>query len=88
MDPGIRGYEIVDFDTLPAVACPCGYARRAFLDVADFPGTIHRTEITANAQKHTSTASSPRPITFSSVKPTPRWLWTERPFPSGRACAS
>jgi len=52
MDPGISGYQIVDFDTLPAVACPCGYARRAFLDVADFPGTIHRTEITANAQTH------------------------------------
>jgi hypothetical protein len=36
------GYEIVDFDELSPVACPCGQARRAFLEVPDFPATIHR----------------------------------------------
>jgi mannose-6-phosphate isomerase-like protein (cupin superfamily) len=45
-------YEIVDFDELAPVACPCGQARRAFLDVADFPATIHRTEITGAAKTH------------------------------------
>ena len=47
-----RGYEIVDFDQLSPVACPCGQARRAFLNVADFPATIHRTKITATAKTH------------------------------------
>jgi mannose-6-phosphate isomerase-like protein (cupin superfamily) len=46
------GYEIVDFDRLASVACPCGQARRAFLDVPDFPATIHRTEITSEAKTH------------------------------------
>jgi len=45
-------YEIVDFSQLPAVACPCGSARRAFTEVADFPGTIHVTQIAATARKH------------------------------------
>jgi mannose-6-phosphate isomerase-like protein (cupin superfamily) len=52
MEPIHAGYEIVDFDTLSPVACSCGQARRAFLDVPDFPGTIHRTEITAEAKTH------------------------------------
>ena len=52
METASRGYEIVDFDELSPVACPCGGARRAFLDVADFPATIHRTEITAAAKTH------------------------------------
>jgi mannose-6-phosphate isomerase-like protein (cupin superfamily) len=47
-----RGYEIADFATVPGVPCPCGTARRALGDVADFPGTIHRTEISANARLH------------------------------------
>ncbi len=45
-------YEIVDFEQLSGVACPCGTARRALMDVADFPGTIHVTEISADAQTH------------------------------------
>ncbi len=47
-----RGYEIADFSTLPGVECPCGTARRAFGDVADFPGTIHVTQIAADARVH------------------------------------
>jgi mannose-6-phosphate isomerase-like protein (cupin superfamily) len=50
--PGANAYTIVDFDQLAPVACPCGQARRAFLDVPEFPGTIHRTEITAEAKTH------------------------------------
>jgi mannose-6-phosphate isomerase-like protein (cupin superfamily) len=52
MEPISGGYEIVDFDELSPVPCPCGQARRAFRDVPDFPGTIHRTEITAEAKTH------------------------------------
>jgi mannose-6-phosphate isomerase-like protein (cupin superfamily) len=45
-------YEIVDFDRLPPVECPCGSARRGLTDVPDFPGTIHVTDISARARKH------------------------------------
>lgn len=52
MNSPTKRYRIVDFDQLPGVPCPCGTARRALLDVPDFPGTIHRTEITADAKLH------------------------------------
>jgi len=45
-------YRIIDFDQLPAVACPCGTARRALTDVAELPATVHRTRITADARLH------------------------------------
>lgn len=45
-------YEIADFAQIDGVACPCGTARRAFADVADYPGTIHVTEISADARLH------------------------------------
>ncbi len=46
------GYEIVDFGAVEGVECPCGVARRAFADAEDYPGTIHVTEISENAQVH------------------------------------
>jgi mannose-6-phosphate isomerase-like protein (cupin superfamily) len=49
---GRRSYELIDFATVGAVPCPCGTARRAFADVADFPGTIHVTEISTDARLH------------------------------------
>jgi len=45
-------YTIVHFDDLPGTPCPCGTARRALADVADFPGTIHRTTIDGTARCH------------------------------------
>ena len=45
-------YRIVDLASLPGVPCPCGTARRAFGDVADYPATIHLTEICEEAQTH------------------------------------
>jgi mannose-6-phosphate isomerase-like protein (cupin superfamily) len=45
-------YRIIQFDELPGVPCPCGTARRALTDVPEFPGTIHRTEITVDARLH------------------------------------
>ena len=47
-----KRYRVVDFDRIPGVPCPCGTARRALLDAPDFPGTIHRTEITTEAMLH------------------------------------
>jgi mannose-6-phosphate isomerase-like protein (cupin superfamily) len=49
---GTADYRMVDFAELPGVPCPCGTARRAFADVAGFPGTIHVTEIAADARVH------------------------------------
>jgi mannose-6-phosphate isomerase-like protein (cupin superfamily) len=51
-EPAARRYEIVDFDRLPGVACPCGEARRALAGNPHFPGTLHRTRITADAKLH------------------------------------
>ncbi len=47
-----RGYELADFAEIDGVSCPCGTARRAFADVADYPGTIHVTEIASDAKLH------------------------------------
>ena len=49
--PG-RRWKFADFADIPGVACPCGTARRAFHGVSEFPGTIHVTEISENAQLH------------------------------------
>jgi len=48
----VSGFEIVDFSELPGVNCPCGTARRAFGETPDFPGTLHVTEISADARLH------------------------------------
>lgn len=52
MATAAKGYELVDFDQIPPVACPCGSARRAFADVAEFPATVHRTDISLAAKVH------------------------------------
>lgn len=44
--------DVVDLTTLPPTLCPCGIARRAFADRDEFPGTLHLTEITRDAQTH------------------------------------
>jgi mannose-6-phosphate isomerase-like protein (cupin superfamily) len=52
MQPARDDYVVVDFDQLDPVDCPCGSARRAFLDVHHFPATVHRTEIFGEAKAH------------------------------------
>ena len=47
-----RGFEVVDFNEIEGVPCPCGSARRAFADVDDFPATVHVTEISTDAKLH------------------------------------
>jgi len=48
----LPNYEFADFAKIAPVDCPCGHARRAFAEVADFPGTVHVTNITENARVH------------------------------------
>lgn len=45
-------FEIVDFDRLPGVACPCGTARRALMDTPSVPYSFHVTQISENARAH------------------------------------
>lgn len=45
-------YRLVDFGAIPPVPCPCGQAQRALADLPDYPATLHRTEITADAKLH------------------------------------
>jgi quercetin dioxygenase-like cupin family protein len=52
MSTAPRRYEIADFSTIAGVPCPCGTASRAFADVEDFPGTVHRTVIAVDARLH------------------------------------
>ena len=47
-----RGFEVVDFNEIEGVPCPCGSARRAFADVDDLPATVHVTEISSDAKLH------------------------------------
>lgn len=47
-----RRAQVVDFANVMPVDCPCGTARRAFSDVADYPGTVHQTEIALDARTH------------------------------------
>jgi mannose-6-phosphate isomerase-like protein (cupin superfamily) len=47
-----KPYRVVDFARVAGVPCPYGTARRAFADAEDFPGTIHVTEISADARAH------------------------------------
>ena len=50
--PGKPRYRVVNFDEIAGVPCPCGTARRAFMDVPDFPATVHVTEISEDAALH------------------------------------
>jgi mannose-6-phosphate isomerase-like protein (cupin superfamily) len=51
-DSASRRWKMADFSQIPGVPCPCGTARRAFHGVPEFPGTLHVTEISENAQRH------------------------------------
>jgi len=50
--PANRRWKYADFSEIAGVPCPCGTARRAFADVDEFPGTVHITEISEDAQRH------------------------------------
>lgn len=43
---------VVQLDHLEPVACPCGLSRRAFLDIACSPASVHLTEIDGESVPH------------------------------------
>ncbi len=45
-------YEMVDYLTLPGIACPCGTARRGLMEVDSVPYSLHITQIEATAKTH------------------------------------
>lgn len=47
-----RRWRFADFEQIAGVPCPCGTAKRAFRGVAEFPGTLHITEICEDAKRH------------------------------------
>lgn len=47
-----RGYEVFDFRQVAPVACSCGSAQRALLEVSDAPLSVHVTHITSDARAH------------------------------------
>ena len=48
----MANFEVAHFDEIAAVACPCGFAKRAFAQVADSPATLHVVDICEDAQVH------------------------------------
>ena len=48
----VENYSLTDFQALPGVACPCGIARRALMDEARVPYSLHITEISLEAKAH------------------------------------
>jgi len=52
MSQSTARWQAVDFAEIASVDCPCGKARRAFAEVADYPATIHQTEISTDARVH------------------------------------
>jgi mannose-6-phosphate isomerase-like protein (cupin superfamily) len=47
-----KPFEVIDFEALPKIACPCGSARRGLMEVASVPYSLHVTEISQAAQVH------------------------------------
>jgi mannose-6-phosphate isomerase-like protein (cupin superfamily) len=47
-----KGYEFIDFSAIPGISCPCGTARRALMNEARIPYSLHITEISLEACAH------------------------------------
>ena len=45
-------FRVVELSSLPAEPCPCGTARRAFIDDEDQTASIHLVEIATDAKSH------------------------------------
>jgi len=50
--PAGRNYLITQLDEVPAVACPCGFARRGFAVPDNSTATIHLVDIQIDARVH------------------------------------
>src|SRR5712671_3490653 len=47
-----KKFEITQLDEVPAVKCPCGFSRRAFVSPDNPVATIHLVDIQTDAQTH------------------------------------
>lgn len=47
-----KKYTITQLDAVPAVPCPCGFSRRAFVSPDNPVATIHLVDIQTDAQTH------------------------------------
>lgn len=47
-----KNYLITQLDTVPPVACPCGFSRRGFAVPENSLATIHLVDITTDARTH------------------------------------
>lgn len=47
-----KPFEVIDFEALSPIACPCGTARRGLMDVPSVPYSLHITEISQAAKVH------------------------------------
>lgn len=45
-------FHLAQLDSVPAVPCPCGLARRAFGHIADAPASVRLVEVKADAAVH------------------------------------
>jgi len=45
----MANYEVVHFDDIDGIECPCGLAKRAFADADDSPASLHVVEIQADS---------------------------------------
>ena len=45
-------FEILDFETLEGNPCPCGIAKRGFMEDPTLPYSLHLTSISAEAKTH------------------------------------
>lgn len=48
----MANYEVVHFDDIDGIECPCGLAKRAFADLNDSPASLHVVEIQADSKVH------------------------------------
>jgi mannose-6-phosphate isomerase-like protein (cupin superfamily) len=48
----MKRFAITRLSDVPAVECPCGQARRAFIDDPDRVASLHLVEISADARAH------------------------------------
>jgi quercetin dioxygenase-like cupin family protein len=46
------GFVVADLPGTPAVPCPCGTSRRAFVETEGRPLSVHLVEISADARAH------------------------------------
>jgi len=48
----MANYEVAHFDDIEPVACPCGFARRAFAHPGNQTATMHVVDVKADAKAH------------------------------------